>query len=93
MLEDGTYRRLQRSPTPKKVTRSFVNRTMRLTLLALDIVEAILEGRQPKAIQLEELTHAIPSEWEKQRRALLSGVRCVEVERSRQEQTFERTPS
>ena len=55
------------------VTRSFVNRLLRLTLLAPDIVEAILEGRQPKAMQLEELTDAIPSEWEKQRKALLSG--------------------
>ena len=35
---------------------------------ALDIVEAIMEGRQPKAMQLEELTDAIPSDWEKQRR-------------------------
>ena len=38
------------------VTRSFVNRLLRLTLLAPDIVEAILEGRQPKAMHLEELT-------------------------------------
>ena len=38
------------------VTRSFVNRLLRLTLLAPDIVEAILEGRQPKEIQLEELS-------------------------------------
>jgi hypothetical protein len=54
-------------------TRSFVNRLLRLTLLAPDIVEAILEGREPKAMQFEELTDAIPSEWEKQRKALLSG--------------------
>jgi hypothetical protein len=30
------------------VTRSFVNRLMRLTLLAPDIVEAILDGHRPK---------------------------------------------
>ena len=29
----------------------------------------------PKAMQLEELPDAIPSEWEKQRKALLSGLR------------------
>jgi hypothetical protein len=58
---------------PRLLPRSFVNRLLRLTLLTPDIVEAILEGRQPKAIQLEELTDAIPSEWEKQRKALLSG--------------------
>jgi hypothetical protein len=41
--------------------------------LAPDIVEAILEGGQLKAMELEELTDAIPGEWEKQRKALLSG--------------------
>ena len=49
------------------VTRSFVNRLLRLTLLAPDISEAILDGRQPKAMQLEELTRMMPSEWEEQR--------------------------
>ena len=49
------------------VTRSFVNRLLRLTLLAPDIVEAILDGRQPKAMQLEELTKQMPSEWTQQR--------------------------
>ena len=52
------------------VTRSFVNRLLRLTLLAPDIVEAILDGRQPKSLQLEELTGAIPSGWEEQRKWL-----------------------
>ena len=32
----------------EKVTRSFVNRLLRLTLLAPDIQEAVLGGRQPK---------------------------------------------
>ena len=50
----------------EKVTRSFVNRLLRLTLLAPDIQEGILDGRQPKAMQLEELT-GTPSEWKKQR--------------------------
>ena len=49
------------------VTRSFVNRLLGLTLLAPDIVEAILEGRQPKGLQLEELTRTMPSGWEDQR--------------------------
>lgn len=35
----------------------------RLTLLAPDIQEIILDGGQPKDIQLEELTKAMPSEW------------------------------
>jgi hypothetical protein len=64
----GSYRSAGELAEAEGVTRSFVNRLLRLTLLAPDIVEAILDGRQPKAMQLEELTDAIPSEWEKQRK-------------------------
>ena len=49
------------------VTRSFVTRLLRLTLLAPDIVEAILDGRQSKGMQIEELTRAMPIAWEEQR--------------------------
>ena len=50
----------------EKIDRSFVNRLVRLTLLAPDIQEAILEGRQAKGMQLEELTRAMPAEWGEQ---------------------------
>ena len=73
ILEGGNYRSAGELADTEGVSRSFVNRLLRLTLLAPEIVEAILEGRQPKAMQLEELTDAIPSEWEKQRKALSSG--------------------
>jgi hypothetical protein len=53
----------------KGVTRSFVNRLLRLTLLVPDIVEAILDGRQRKAMQLEELT-GMPSAWDEQQHRL-----------------------
>jgi hypothetical protein len=73
LLDEGPCRSAGEIAEAEGVTRSFVSRLLRLTLLAPDIVEAILEGRQPKAVQIEELTDAIPSEWEKQRKALLSG--------------------
>jgi hypothetical protein len=79
LLEDGKYRSAGELAEADGVTRSFVNRLLRLTLLAPDIVEANLEGRQPKAMQLGELTEAIPSEWEKQWKALLLGAAwCAE---------------
>jgi hypothetical protein len=73
MLEDGRYRSAGELAEAEGVTRSFVNRLLRLTLLAPDIQEAILEGRQPKALQPKELTRAMPSAWEEQRSALLRG--------------------
>jgi hypothetical protein len=48
VLEDGRYRSAGEIAEAEGITRSFVNRLLQLTLLAPDIVEAILEGRQPK---------------------------------------------
>jgi hypothetical protein len=73
MLGDGKYRSASEIAEAENVTRSFVNRLLRLTLLAPDIVKAILDGRQPKAMQLEELMKQMPSAWEEQRSALLRG--------------------
>jgi hypothetical protein len=56
----------------RKIDRSFVSRLLDLTLLAPDIQEAILEGRQPKGLQLEELTRAMPAAWEEQRNILIA---------------------
>jgi hypothetical protein len=70
MLEAGRYRSAQEIADAEKIGRSFVSRLLRLTLLAPDIQEAILEGRQAKGMQLEELTRAMPVEWGEQRRVL-----------------------
>ncbi|HYN37952.1 MAG TPA: hypothetical protein VES39_01745 [Rhodospirillales bacterium] len=67
LLEEGRFRSAGELAEAEGLTRSFVNRLLRLTLLAPEIVEAILEGKQPTAMQLEELTRAIPSGWEEQR--------------------------
>jgi hypothetical protein len=47
-LEEGIYRSAGEIAEAEKIDRSFVNRLLRLTLLAPDVQEAILEGRQPK---------------------------------------------
>ena len=44
MLEEGRYRSAAEIAEAEGVTRSFVNRLLRLTLLAPDIVEAMLDG-------------------------------------------------
>ena len=47
LLEMGKYRSAGEIAETEKIDRSFVNRLLRLTLLAPDIQEAILDGRQP----------------------------------------------
>jgi hypothetical protein len=63
MLDAGKRRSIAEIAEAEKIDRSFVSRLLRLTLLAPDIQEAILEGRQPKGMQLEELTRAMPGAW------------------------------
>jgi hypothetical protein len=57
----------------ERITRSFLNRLLRLTLLAPEIQEAVLDGRQLKRMQLEELTGAMPSGWAEQRESVAIG--------------------
>ena len=45
----------------------YMSRVLRLTLLAQSIVEAILDGRQPAELQLDDLLKGFPLEWEGQR--------------------------
>ena len=72
MLEECRYRSAGELAEAEGVTRSFINRLLRLTLLAPDIVEAILDARQSKGMQLGELTGAMPSAWEEQRRIFVT---------------------
>lgn len=69
MLEEGTYRSINALAEGERINRAYVCRLLNLTLLAPDIQDAILDGRQPKGLQLEELTRAMPGEWEEQRRS------------------------
>ena len=50
-----------------------MGRVLRLTLLAPDIVEAILDGRQPEGRRLEELFEGFSLEWEAQHKSLAMG--------------------
>ena len=70
MLEDGTYHSAGEIAEAEKIDRSYVNRLLRLTLLAPDIQEAILDGRQGKAMQLEELTRSMSGVWGEQRKLI-----------------------
>ena len=49
------------------VTVAFVCRLLPFTCLAPDLVEAILDGRQPKGLRLAELLGNGPLMWEEQR--------------------------
>ena len=59
----------------EKINKSYVSRVLRLTLLAPEIVEAILDGRHPEGVTLRVLLKGFPVEWKGQRsyRSAFSG--------------------
>lgn len=67
MLESGQVRSLNELAEAEKINPSYLTRIYRLTLLAPDIVEAILDGRQPRTLQLADMMDDMPVEWERQR--------------------------
>lgn len=48
--------------------KTWVNETLRLALLAPDIVEAILQGKQPVTLTLQAVRQGVPACWAEQRR-------------------------
>ena len=66
MLETGRYCTIDESAAAEKINSSYVSRLLRLTLLAPDIVQAILDGQQPEAMTLPGLMEPFPVEWERQ---------------------------
>jgi hypothetical protein len=66
MLESGVVSTVGEIAVREKINKSYVSRVLRLTLLAPDIVEAILDGRQPEAMTLVVLLQRFPVEWEQQ---------------------------
>ena len=69
LLESGRYPSIDALAARMGVNASYVGRQLNLALLAPDIVEAILMGREPDGLSLEKLYRA-PVGWEEQRRAL-----------------------
>ncbi len=67
MLESGEYATVREMAAAEKINETYVGRVLRLTLLAPDIVEGILNGRQPSELRLDHLMRRFPVEWERQR--------------------------
>src|SRR5258707_5618148 len=73
MLESGDYRTVPDLAKAQAINESYLGRVLRLTLLAPKIVEAILEGRQPAILELDDLLQQFPIEWARQLRSLTEG--------------------
>jgi hypothetical protein len=67
MLESGVVSTVDEIAVREKINKSYVSRILRLTLLAPEIVEAILEGRQAPEWCLPALLKPRPCRWDQLR--------------------------
>ena len=70
MLESGEFTTINELAEHEGIAPSYMTRVLRLTLLAPDIVEAILDGRQGPEVTLGRLLEGFPAEWEGQRQRM-----------------------
>ncbi len=68
MLESGEFATIRELTEREGIALSYMTRVLRLTLLAPDIVDATLEGRQGPGVTLARLVGPFLVEWDKQRR-------------------------
>ena len=71
MMESGDYATVRDLAKAEAINESYLGRVLRLTLLAPKIVEAILEGKQPATLELDDLMQLFPVEWDKQVETLI----------------------
>ena len=73
LLKTGVHGTVDEIARAEGINDSYVSRILRLTLLAPDIVEAVLDGRQQPVLTMARLMKPFPAAWEDQRARLLDG--------------------
>ena len=63
ILESGKYATIAELADWEGIAPSYMTRVLRLTLLAPDIVDAILEGKQGSEVTLARVSEPFPVEW------------------------------
>ena len=70
MLESGKVATVSELAQKLKQERAFLFRALSLVNLAPDIIEAILNGKEPAALTLSKLRKGFPEDWDEQRKML-----------------------
>jgi hypothetical protein len=72
LLETSEYATIEEIAKAEKINTSYISRILRLTLLSPEIVEMILDGRQPTSMALKSLLKGFPVCWKSQRELMLT---------------------
>ena len=67
MLESGEFATIAELAEREGIARSYMTRVLRLTQLEPDVFEAVIEGRQGRAIKLARLMEPFPLSWIEQK--------------------------
>jgi hypothetical protein len=70
MLESGEFGTISDLAQHERIAAPYLTRVFRLAFLAPEVVEAILDGRQPPSLSLEVLRDQLPVDWLEQRALL-----------------------
>ena len=68
-IESGAAKSITDLAEQEKISDAYVSRILLLTCLAPDIAAAILDGRQPRGLSMNQMLKAVPEGWDEQRRA------------------------
>lgn len=71
LLEAGEFASLTDLARAENIDKSYLSKILRLTLLAPDLIERILNGEQPPTLQMDRLLQPFEVEWREQSVALL----------------------
>lgn len=63
MLEEGRYASIRELAAKEGVDRAYVGRLLNLTLLAPDLIEAVLDGRDTDSLKLQDFLGAHAPVW------------------------------
>ena len=66
MLGKAIWRVLRQFAKAGNIKQTYTIRALRLTLRAPEMVEAVLDGRQPEGMTLPRLMEGVAVEWERQ---------------------------
>jgi hypothetical protein len=70
LLDEGRYASISEMAAGERIKRGYLGTLLRLTLLAPDIVDMILDGRRYEMLTLPRSMDPFPSEWSGQRAAI-----------------------
>jgi len=63
LLDEGRYASISEMARAEKIERGYLGKVLKLTLLAPDVVEAIVDGREGVELTLPALMESVPTFW------------------------------